>query len=170
MKIVKKLATWMDKLGSLWSLLIIALVVLPFIEATFCRWLMNKPTSWSQEVCCMLFGVWFIVGGAYCEATNGHISMDLFYEKFRGITKLIVDFVIFLIVSVVLLYLFKEGIKDVIFVIQNQTRSSSFWNPVVWPYRIFIPIGIALYYVRFLLNYLMKIQLAVMQIKEKKAL
>ncbi|MBQ3276411.1 MAG: TRAP transporter small permease subunit [Oscillospiraceae bacterium] len=167
MKTVNKIAAWIDKFGELWSILIIALFTLPFIEAVFCRWLLNQPTSWSQELCCMLFGVWFIVGGAHCEAKNGHISMDLFYEKLHGVLKIVVDSIIFLIVSIVLLYLLKEGVKDSIYVIQNHIRTSSFWNPVAWPYRIFIPLGILLYYIRFIISYLQKLQLAASQIKRK---
>lgn len=169
MKAMKKISDWLDKFGEVWSLGIVLLVVMPFYEAVVDRWILNEPTSWSQELCCMLFGVWFMVGGAYCEAMKGHVAMDLFYEKFKGVTKIVADTIIFVSVSVVLLYLLKDSINDVIICIRDQTRSSSFWNPVVWPYRIFIPFGVIMYYIRYLYNYLCGLQLAAKQIRDRNA-
>lgn len=91
MKIIERIKNGLDTFGKYWALVIVILFILPAFEALVMRYTLNRPTIWSQELCCMIFGAYFMIGGAYGEACHAHVSMDLFYVKYRGIWKIIAD-------------------------------------------------------------------------------
>ena len=65
LKIIERIKNGLDTFGKYWALVIVILFILPAFEALVMRYTLNRPTIWSQELCCMIFGAYFMIGGAY---------------------------------------------------------------------------------------------------------
>lgn len=168
MKFLHKLKDGLDVFGKYWSLLIIPLFLMPAIEACVFRYTLNKPTIWTQELSCIIFGIWFMMGGAFGETSGAHVSMDIFYEKYRGWVKLIADILGFLACTALCAVLVWKGITTFISAIEMGQRTESLWAPVVWPNRLAIPVGAFLLWFRTCFTFADKVKGSLEYIRENK--
>ena len=166
MKVVNAIKKGLDTFGKYWSLVIVILFILPAFEALVMRYSLGRPTDWSQELCCMIFGAYFMVGGAYGEACNAHVSMDLFYTKYRGIVKMIADTIAIVACAVFCVVLIDKGGNAFMKAITIGQRSDSLWAPQVWPVRLCIPLGAAMLLVRSVISYIEKMQASIQYLRE----
>ena len=89
----------------------------------------------------MIFGAFFILGGACVLLHKEHVNMDIIYNRFPLRMRAIVD-----IVTAVLLFvacgslLWKGGIMgwDSLMILE---RSTSPWHPPLYPLRLTIPVA-----------------------------
>ncbi len=49
----------------------------------FSRYVLNKPHAWVLDAQIMLYGVLFMMAGAYTLSKNGHVRGDVLYGFFR---------------------------------------------------------------------------------------
>ena len=154
MKYLERVKNGLDTFGKYWALLIVVLFALPAFEAVVMRYTLNQPTIWSQELCCMIFGAYFMIGGAYGEACKAHVSMDLFYLKYRGAAKMFADTLAMFACGVFCVVLIGKGGSTFLRAAEIGQRSDSLWAPQVWPVRMCIPLGAFLLLVRSLITYL----------------
>ena len=45
------------------------------------RYIFNQPTIWVHESCFLLFGMQYLLAGAYTLLTGGHVRVDVMYIK-----------------------------------------------------------------------------------------
>jgi TRAP-type mannitol/chloroaromatic compound transport system permease small subunit len=130
--------------GQLFSWSIVALTLLIGWEV-FSRYVLNKPHGWVLDAQIMLYGVLFMMAGAYTLAKNGHVRGDVLYGFLRPRTQatldLILYFVFFLPGVVALTYagwtFFNDSLK-----IREQTFSA---DPLpLYPFKFVIPFAGAL--------------------------
>lgn len=136
MKIIERIKNGLDTFGKYWALVIVILFILPAFEALVMRYTLNRPTIWSQELCCMIFGAYFMIGGAYGEACHAHVSMDLFYVKYRGIWKIIAGHAHHVRLRLILHHFNHPGWLSGNKAISIGQRSDSLWAPYLWPIRM----------------------------------
>ena len=138
---VDRLSTW---IGQAFAWLIIVLTVMVSWEV-FSRYVLGRPHGWMLDVQIMLYGVLFMMAGAYTLAKNGHVRGDVLYGFFRPRTQatldLILYFLFFLPGVVALTYAgwtyFQESLA-----IREQTFNA---DPIpVYPFKFFIPFAGAL--------------------------
>jgi TRAP-type C4-dicarboxylate transport system permease small subunit len=165
MKIMQAIKDKLDRFGYFWSLLAIALVIFPTLEAIVFRTILNHPTIWSSELTTMVFGIYFMIGGARCEADNGHVAMDLFSSHYRGCGKIIFETFNLMVCGAFCFLLIYFGGKWAIDVIRTGEKSETLWAPYLWPSRLAIPLGAILLFVRTFITYTERIQKV---IKERK--
>jgi len=131
---------------SLWSGKAIALLLLPIAGVmtyeVVVRYAFNAPTVWSTEIVVMLAGTLYIIGGAYTQYLRGHISVDTLFDymspRWRMITRVVVHFPVFCLYVGVLLWAGTEFAWDSV---TDNERSGSLWNPIIWPYKLVVPLG-----------------------------
>ena len=133
---VDRLSTW---LGQLFAWLIILLTVSISLEV-FSRYVLDKPHAWMLDAQIMMYGVLFMMAGAYTLAKNGHVRGDVLYGFFRPRTQATLDlvlyFLFFLPGVVALTYAgwtyFNESLA-----IREHTFNA---DPIpVYPFKFFIP-------------------------------
>jgi len=105
------------------------------------RFLLGRPTLWSQELTLFIFGGYFMLGAAYTLENKGFVAMDIVYNHLNGQKRLIADILIFLSIFLVCGVVVWHGGKWAIDITLTGERSQSLWNPVLWPVRWTIPIG-----------------------------
>ena len=75
---IDRLSTWV---GQLFAWLIILLTGLICWEV-FSRYVLGTPHAWAFDVMIMLYGVLFMMAGAYTLSKNGHVRGDVLYGFF----------------------------------------------------------------------------------------
>lgn len=90
---VDRISTWIGQLFA-WS--IIALTFMISAEV-FSRYVLNTPHAWMLDVQIMLYGLLFMMAGAYTLAKNGHVRGDVLYGFFRPRTQATLDLVLYVL-------------------------------------------------------------------------
>ncbi|HVE51879.1 MAG TPA: TRAP transporter small permease subunit [Ramlibacter sp.] len=90
---VDRISTW---IGQLFAWAIVALTVMISWEV-FSRYVLNSPHAWMLDVQIMLYGVLFMMAGAYTLAKNGHVRGDVLYGFFRPRTQATLDLVLYVL-------------------------------------------------------------------------
>ena len=90
---VDRLSTW---LGQLFAWAIIALTVLISWEV-FSRYVLGRPHGWMLDAQIMLYGVLFMMAGAYTLSKNGHVRGDVLYGFFRPRTQATLDLILYIL-------------------------------------------------------------------------
>ncbi|MCV2868422.1 TRAP transporter small permease subunit [Defluviimonas sp. WL0002] len=75
---------WIDKLSlhagefvSYWAVIAVFVYYFEVIS----RYVFNSPTSWAHESMYLMFGMQYLIAGAYAMLTEGHVRVDIFYAS-----------------------------------------------------------------------------------------
>ena len=90
---VDRLSTW---LGQLFAWAIVGLTVLISWEV-FSRYALGKPHGWALDAQIMMYGVLFMMAGAYTLSKNGHVRGDVLYGFFRPRTQATLDLILYIL-------------------------------------------------------------------------
>jgi TRAP-type mannitol/chloroaromatic compound transport system permease small subunit len=142
-RFVKFIDTVNDFIGRCVSFLIFPIIVVILYEVVM-RYFLKLSQDWVPETSQYLFGALFLLGGGYVLLHNGHVKLDILYDRLSARTKALLDictFVLLLMYGVVLIW--KGGLTawDSLMTLE---RSQSGWSPLMFPIRFGIPIGAAL--------------------------
>ena len=85
------------------TLLITILVIIQIVA----RSVFNSPTIWAEPLTLQVFGAYLLMGGAYCLLRDGHVRMDVIYnrlpsERVRAIVDVATSGLFFLFCGVLL--------------------------------------------------------------------
>jgi len=90
---VDRLSTW---LGQVFAWAIVLLTALISWEV-FSRYVLGRPHAWMLDVQIMLYGVLFMMAGAYTLSKNGHVRGDVLYGFFRPRTQATLDLILYIL-------------------------------------------------------------------------
>ena len=90
---VDRLSTWVGK-ASAWSAVALTLMI---TWEVFSRYVLNRPHGWVLDAQIMLYGVLFMMAGAYTLAKNGHLRGDVLYGFFRPRTQPTIDLTLYIV-------------------------------------------------------------------------
>jgi TRAP-type mannitol/chloroaromatic compound transport system permease small subunit len=90
---VDRISTW---LGQLFAWSIVALTVMISWEV-FSRYVLDTPHGWMLDVQIQLYGVLFMMAGAYTLSKNGHVRGDVLYGFFQPRTQATLDLILYII-------------------------------------------------------------------------
>jgi len=127
-------------IGELVSYGIFVLLILVVAEVAS-RYLFGNPTIWSSELQTYIYGIYFILGGAYTLHVGGHVRIETFYDKMKGKKRLIADVINFICIAIVSVLLVWKGTEAGIESLLAGERSSTVWAPYVAPFKLAVPIG-----------------------------
>ncbi|HEY1383505.1 MAG TPA: TRAP transporter small permease subunit [Dongiaceae bacterium] len=118
--------------------------VFTYYYEVIARFVFNSPTNWVHESMFLMFGMQYMLAGAYAYRDDTHVRVDIIYSRFsargRAVCDLITSFFFFLFTGVMLWSGWRFA-GDAVAV-----RESSFteWGIQYWPVKLMIPIGAAL--------------------------
>ena len=91
--LVDKASTWV---GQLFAWLIVSLTALISWEV-FSRYALDAPHAWAFDVMIQMYGVLFMMAGAYTLSKNGHVRGDVLYGFFSPRVQAGLDLALYLI-------------------------------------------------------------------------
>ena len=136
---VDSLSTWVGKAFA-WMILILMLYV---CGEVFKRYALNDPSNWFFDVSTMMYGVTFMMCGAYTLAQDGHVRGDFLYGNFKPRTQAILDLILYIV-------FFLPGIAALVYAGLDYAEAS--WRigehssitadgPPIYHFKTFIPIA-----------------------------
>jgi TRAP-type mannitol/chloroaromatic compound transport system permease small subunit len=135
---VDRLSTWTGQLFA-WSIILLTFGI---SWEVFSRYVLGKPHAWMLDVQIMLYGILFMMAGAYTLAKNGHVRGDVLYGFFRPRTQATLDlilYVLFFLPGVVALTYAGWTYFEDSLAIREQTFNA---DPIpVYPFKFFIPLA-----------------------------
>ena len=108
------------------------------------RFVFNSPTNWVHESMFLMYGMQYMLAGAYAYQVDQHVRVDVFYSKFSPRGKAIADIVTSVFFFIFILTMLWTGSRFALDAIGNHEVSFTEWGVQYWPVKLMIPIGAAL--------------------------
>lgn len=89
---VDRLSTFAGRFFA-WSIVLLTLLV---SWEVFSRYVLNHPHPWALDAQIMLYGILFMMAGAYTLAHGGHVRGDVLYGFFAPRTQATIDLVLYI--------------------------------------------------------------------------
>lgn len=100
------------------------------------------PALWTLEFAQFLMVAYFLLGGAYSIQQDGHVRMDLIYDRWAPKTKFRWDTVTGIFMIIYLCFLLFGSVSSTIYAFEYWERSYSSWRPYMWPIKLVMTFGI----------------------------
>ena len=136
---IDKMSSWSGKIFS-WSVLILTLTVC--YDVTM-RYLMNNQTQWGFDLSYILYGILFMMAGAYTLSRDGHVRADMMYRTLTPRTQAYLDFFLYVL-------FFLPGISALVYagvgfagqsISMREVSSVTSSGVPIYPFKMIIPIA-----------------------------
>lgn len=134
---IDKLSYYSGEYVAYWG--IIAVFVY-YYEVTV-RYVFNSPTNWAHESMFLMFGMQYLVAGAYAYLTNSHVRVDIFYAKFSQRNKAIIDIITSLFFFIFAGTLLITGYIFAVDSLMQNEVSFTEWGIQYWPIKFALVVG-----------------------------
>ena len=135
---VDRLSTCVGK-ACAWTAVALTLLI---TWEVFSRYVLNRPHGWVLDAQIMLYGVLFMMAGAYTLAKNGHVRGDVLYGFFRPRTQAAIDltlYIVFFLPGVVAMTWAGWSFAQESLAIRETTFNA---DPIpVYPFKFVIPVA-----------------------------
>ncbi|MGE0148943.1 MAG: TRAP transporter small permease subunit [Parvibaculaceae bacterium] len=120
------------------------LAVFVYYYEVVARYIFNSPTNWVHESMFLMFGMQYMVAGAYAYRDETHVRVDIVYshlsERARAVCDIITSAFFFLFVGTMVV----SGWRFASDAMSVGETSFTEWGVQYWPVKLAIPIGAAL--------------------------
>ena len=135
---------WIERLSylsgefvSYWAVI----AVFVYYYEVVARYVFNSPTNWAHEGMFLMFGMQYLIAGAYAMLTDAHVRVDVFYAEWSPMRKAVVD-----ILTSIFFFIFAGTLLVTGYIFaMDATRvgeiSFSEWEIAYWPFKWAIFVG-----------------------------
>ena len=108
------------------------------------RYVFNSPTNWVHESMFLMYGMQYMISGAYAYREDQHVRVDVVYSHLSVRGKAIADIVSSVFFFIFTITMLVTGWKFALDAVKNTEISFTEWAVQYWPVKLAIPIGAAL--------------------------
>lgn len=137
---VTRLNIWIGKTAA-WLIVPIFLLLMADV---IMRYVVGSAAIWTAEFAQLIFGAYAVIAGGYLLVERAHVNVDIIYGKFSRVNKAVVDLATSFLFFLFLVVLIWQGVDMAWDSVAKFERSSSLWNPHIWPVKIVIPVAAVL--------------------------
>ncbi|MEQ8899418.1 MAG: TRAP transporter small permease subunit [Roseovarius sp.] len=137
---IDRLSFFAGEFVSYWAVI----AVFAYYFEVVARYVFNSPTIWVHEGMFLMFGMQYLIAGAYAAMTDAHVKVDVFYAEWSPLRKAVVDLftsIFFFIFAGTLLVTGWIFAMDATVV--NEISFSE-WTIAYWPFKWAIVVGAVL--------------------------
>ncbi|HEY1325401.1 MAG TPA: TRAP transporter small permease subunit [Casimicrobiaceae bacterium] len=120
------------------------IAVFVYYYEVLARYVFNSPTNWVHESMFLMFGMQYMISGAYAYREDQHVRVDVVYSHFSPRGKAIADIVTSVFFFTFTLTMLWTGYRFAADAVNNGETSFTEWGIQYWPVKLTIPIGAAL--------------------------
>ena len=117
------------------------IAVFVYYYEVIARYIFNSPTNWAHESMFLMFGMQYLLSGAYAYLTESHVRVDVFYAKLslkgRALADLLTSVFFFIFAGTILV----TGIIFTLDAFRVAEFSFAEWQIVYWPIKATIALG-----------------------------
>jgi TRAP-type mannitol/chloroaromatic compound transport system permease small subunit len=134
---IDRIVAMLGELVAYWSVL----AVFAYFFEVVGRYVFNSPTNWVHESTFLMFGMQYMIAGAYAYRGEAHVRVDLLYSHLSPRGKAACD-----VIGSVFFFIFVGTMLVTGWTFASQAmaaREVSFteWGIQYWPVKLMIPIG-----------------------------
>lgn len=137
---VTRLNIWIGRVAA-WLIVPIFLLLMADV---IMRYVVGSAAIWTAEFAQLIFGAYAVIAGGYLLVERAHVNVDIIYGKFSRVNKAVVDLATSFLFFLFLVVLIWQGVDMAWDSAAKLERSSSIWNPHIWPVKIVIPVAAVL--------------------------
>lgn len=135
---------WTGEFVAFWSII----AVFVYYYEVLARYVFNSPTNWAHEAMFLMFGMQYLIAGAYTLREDAHVRVDVIYLMLSDRAKVMTD-----IVTSLFFFVFAGAllVTGVIFMMDSVTVlevSFTEWAIQYWPVKIMIALGAVLIFLQ----------------------
>ncbi len=138
--IIDRISLFTGEFVALWSVI----AVFVYYYEVIVRYVFNSPTNWAHEGMFLMFGMQYLVAGAYAMLSESHVRVDIFYANFSARGKAIVDLATSVFFFIFAGTLLMTGWIFAADSIRQGEVSFTEWAIQYWPVKAVIVLGAAL--------------------------
>ena len=105
------------------------------------RFMFNSPTNWVHESMFLMYGMQYMLCGAFAYREDQHVRVDVIYAKFSPRGKAIADIITSFFFFVFIGTLAWTSARFALDSIQVDEHSFTEWGIQYWPVKLSMPIG-----------------------------
>lgn len=120
------------------------IAVFVYYYEVMARYVFNSPTNWVHESMFLMFGMQYMLCGAYAYREDQHVRVDIVYAKFSPRGKAIADIITSVFFFIFMITMLWTGARFAMDAIEVGEHSFTEWGVQYWPVKLAIPIGAAL--------------------------
>lgn len=125
------------------------------------RYFFNAPTIWAYKLTGLLLGPLWLLSGAYVLLTDGHVRMDVFYRRLTPRKRAIVDLVMYTLFFFYCIFILIYGCDYFWTSFIRQDVSRGLWKPILWPFKVWVPVGVSLILLAGIAKYIRDLYMAI---------
>jgi len=156
-RVISTTNEWTGKLVSYLLLVMMATICYEVVA----RYFFDRPTTWSMELNIYLLCVYCLLGGGFTLLRDGHVSVDILFERFNFRTKAVLNCVtsvfFFIFIIVILLYGWNMAHMSIKY---NETSGTILDWPIS-PTKIMVPLGALLFLMQGIVKFIADLTTAI---------
>ncbi|MGM0857749.1 MAG: TRAP transporter large permease subunit [Pseudomonadota bacterium] len=144
--VVDRVSGFFGRYVAYWAL------IAPFVFAyeVLMRYAFNSPTNWAHESMTLMFGMQYLIAGAFALREGGHVRVDILYSRAKPINRAALDLltsIFFFIFTIALLVtgwkFFSQAVSDQFFFGSSYANETSFteWSIQFYPVKFMMFFG-----------------------------
>jgi len=137
---IDRLNTWAGEYVAYWAVI----AVFVYYYEVLARFVFNSPTNWVHESMFLMFGMQYMISGAYAYREDQHVRVDVIYSKFSPRGKAIADIITSVFFFIFTLTMAWTGWRFAADAVGNRETSFTEWGIQYWPVKLMLPLGAAL--------------------------
>jgi TRAP-type mannitol/chloroaromatic compound transport system permease small subunit len=117
------------------------IAVFAYYYEVMARYVFNSPTNWVHESMFLMFGMQYMLCGAFAYREDQHVRVDVVYTHFSRRGKAIADIVTSAFFFLFVITMLWTGLRFGWDAAQVGEHSFTEWGVQYWPVKLMIPIG-----------------------------
>ena len=118
--------------------------VFAYYYEVIARFVFNSPTNWVHESMFLMYGMQYMLAGAYAYREDQHVRVDVIYSQFSPRGKAIADIITSVFFFIFIGTLFWTSYKFAADAVGLGEVSFTEWGVQYWPVKLSMPIGAGL--------------------------
>ena len=120
------------------------IAVFVYYYEVIARYIFNSPTNWVHESMFLMFGMQYLLCGAYAYYEDQHVRVDVVYSHFSNRGKAMADIFTSVFFFIFVGVMFWTGVRFAADAIGMNETSFTEWTVQYWPIKLAIPVGAGL--------------------------
>jgi TRAP-type mannitol/chloroaromatic compound transport system permease small subunit len=134
---IDAISGWTGEFVAYWSLI----AVFVYYFEVIARYVFNSPTNWAHESMFLMFGMQYLISGAYALREDSHVRVDVIYMHLPTRAKVVTDIVTSIFFFIFTGTLLVTGWIFMMDSIDVMEVSFTEWAIQYWPVKVAITLG-----------------------------
>lgn len=141
---VELLSVRVGEFAAYWALI----SVFVYYYEVIARFAFNSPTNWVHESMFLMYGMQYMLAGAFAYREDQHVRVDVIYSQFSPRGKAVADIVTSVFFFIFVGVLFWTSWRFAADAISNDEHSFTEWGVQYWPIKLMMPVGAGLLFLQ----------------------